>query len=199
MNLALVWIVGLLSGQAYAAEIPSWVLHGTIYNETGTRYAILAMDGKPRQYKFREGRALPLGWKLEQVLVDAVEVSQSGIRQRLPFGAVLSAPPKPLGVKRSSLLSLADNLPALIKSVEVRPNIDKGMVKGFRLHRFRGEALGIELGLQEGDVITHINGDELTTRSRGNQLFQRYQDSEQLRLSLIRAGQPMELTIEIRE
>jgi general secretion pathway protein C len=85
-----------------------------------------------------------------------------------------------------------------IRTVRVRPQRENGKVVGFKLRRFQKDSPLALLGAQRGDVIQSVNGSELTSVDQALSVYQNLRSASDLNFSILRNGQPMELTIRIR-
>lgn len=85
-----------------------------------------------------------------------------------------------------------------IRSVRVRPQRENGKVVGFKLRRFQKDSPLALLGAQRGDVIQSVNGSELTSVDQALSVYQNLRSASDLNFSIVRNGQPMDLTIRIR-
>jgi hypothetical protein len=90
------------------------------------------------------------------------------------------------------------SLPSLARSLRVAPQSQDGKIIGFRLVSLRPGALWARVGLQRGDVVTALNGSELTTPERALEAYARFRSTGVMRADFLRAGQPhsIEITVE---
>ncbi|MBN2801370.1 MAG: hypothetical protein JXX28_19670 [Deltaproteobacteria bacterium] len=73
-----------------------------------------------------------------------------------------------------------------------------GEVDGYRLSRIRRDSVVEQLGLQNGDVVTSINGASLASLTEALALLPTVPDQPSLRLAITRRGQPLTLDYELR-
>ncbi len=141
---------------------------------------------------------MPSGGTLLRVLPRAVVVQNTSGEHTLRFGASL-APSKPVRrvslepvpVERRSLVSAVEDLPSLLKQVQIRPYRKNGQVFGYSVHQLSKDGIGRELGFQQGDVITHINGVAIDAKANGWELYEKLKDEPAVTVELIRQGIPL--------
>ena len=101
-------------------------------------------------------------------------------------------------VKRSLVDPALANPSQFARSVRVRPYMQDGENKGFRIRKIeKGSPLEM-LGAQRGDIIHAVNGVELTSVDKALAAYQSLRSEDKLTFSITRRGQPMDLVINIR-
>ena len=90
--------------------------------------------------------------------------------------------------------------PGLLADVlRPQPVMDHGRMNGFRVYPGRNRAAFMRLGLRPGDQVTAINGTPLDDRDRGDQILHTLSSSSEARVTVIRAGQQQDLTLNIAQ
>jgi type II secretion system protein C len=89
------------------------------------------------------------------------------------------------------------NLDKLYTEIRAVPNFSGGKVSGMKVLSVKNGSIFAKLGLRRGDVLQKINGMELDVR-RGFEIFNQLKEESNIRLDLIRQGQPTTLEYEIR-
>jgi len=89
------------------------------------------------------------------------------------------------------------NLDKLYTQIRAVPNFSGGKVSGMKVLSVKSGSIFAKLGLRRGDVLQKINGMELDVR-RGFEIFNQLKEESNIRLDLIRQGQPTTLEYEIR-
>jgi type II secretion system protein C len=122
------------------------------------------------------------------------------IRMRRPAakadGVHKIAPHKYL-VDRSTINSDMQNMSQLLTQVRALPIIENGASNGFRLSEIQPGSLFDQLGLQDGDVLTAISGQQLTDPARAMQMLSTLQSRSSVSINLLRNGAPILLNYSI--
>jgi len=100
-------------------------------------------------------------------------------------------------VDRRELDDAVQNLDKLYTEIRAVPNFSGGKVSGMKVLSVKTGSIFAKLGLRRGDVLQKINGMELDVR-RGFEIFNKLKEEPNIRLDLIRQGQPTTLEYEIR-
>jgi type II secretion system protein C len=101
-------------------------------------------------------------------------------------------------VQRQAVDALLGNMSALSRSVRVIPEIREGRAAGFRLLGVVPDGLLAKVGLRNGDVISAINGFEMTASDKALEAYVKVKSASHLSLALERAGQRISLEYSIR-
>jgi len=89
--------------------------------------------------------------------------------------------------------------PVMLSSqARVTPYIVQGERQGFRLSRLQPNSLLQKIGLQQGDVLQKVNGQEIASTGDVLQAYQQLQQAGTVRLEILRGNRPTTLTYEIR-
>lgn len=86
---------------------------------------------------------------------------------------------------------LADPMGSL-SSLRAIPQMEGGAVVGFKLFGLVPGTLAARLGVQNGDVVTALNGNSLATPEAALSAFTAARDAKEIRIGLLHAGQPSE-------
>ena len=116
-----------------------------------------------------------------------------------PYGALSSNP----GVHRLSsnhyLIgrvtvdhSLSD-MGSLFRQIRAVPNLQNGSSNGFRLSQIQPGSVFQQIGLEDGDIVTGAQGQQVNDPMRAMMLLNTLRNSPSISLSLIRNGSPMRL------
>ena len=79
-----------------------------------------------------------------------------------------------------------------------RPHQENGKVVGFKLTGLRDAGPLTRLGLRSGDVLTQVNGSELTTPDSALAAYAKLREADELTIVLLRNGQPRTLVYSVR-
>ena len=186
----------------------------------GLNIALIAEAGGEER-RYRSGDTLPGGAVLEQVLERQVLLRYNGRRETLslPKDAESSTNPRPnttakttatprptanatartidaSAVARDYASSLSGgDVQALQDLAQASPYVQNGQFAGFRLRPGRKRELLGQLGLQNGDVLTEVNGTRLTNPAQGLSALSALGSQSQLSLKVLRNGSEIPLTI----
>ena len=101
-------------------------------------------------------------------------------------------------VQRSTLDSLLGNMNALAKGARIVPEVKDGKPAGFRLFSIRPDGPFAKIGLQNGDVISAINGLEMTSPDKALEVYTKLKTANHLSVGLERNGQKLTKDYNIR-
>jgi general secretion pathway protein C len=101
-------------------------------------------------------------------------------------------------VPRAEVDSALENMSQLFTQIRAVPHFEGGQSIGFRLFAIRRGSLFDRIGLKNGDIITSINGSEMSDPSRAVALLQELREAQNLKVGAIRNQQPLELTYNIQ-
>jgi len=114
--------------------------------------------------------------------------------QKDPLAAELDRGIKKTGansfeVQHSTLDSLLGNMGALARAARIVPEMKDGKSAGFRLFSVKADGPFAKIGLQNGDVITAINGLEMTSPDQALAVYTKLKTANHLSVGLERNGQ----------
>jgi general secretion pathway protein C len=85
-----------------------------------------------------------------------------------------------------------------MKRVQVVPVLADGRLAGMRVSTGTDAALLGQLGFQQGDVVTAVNGTPVDSVERGQQIMSTLGSATSVRVTVLRAGKPTEITVGLR-
>lgn len=88
-------------------------------------------------------------------------------------------------------------LGTFLQRVSVEPVVESDKFVGFRLTQLQPGVVRKGVDVQVGDVVTHANGRSLEVETNAFEVFQGLKTAREIRLSVLRNGQPRELVIPI--
>jgi general secretion pathway protein C len=120
-----------------------------------------------------------------------------------PFAAELDKGIKKVGenryeVQRGTVDSLLGNMGALARAARIVPEMRDGKAAGFRLFSIRPDGPFAKIGLQNGDVISAINGLEMTSPDKALEVYTKLKTANHLSVALERNGQKITEDYNIR-
>jgi len=101
-------------------------------------------------------------------------------------------------IDRSEIDKAMENLNQLFTQMRAVPHVQDGKAAGFRLFAIRADSVFEKLGLKNGDVVSKINGNDLTDPARAMSLIQELRAEGRITLDVNRNRQPTTMTYEIR-
>jgi general secretion pathway protein C len=101
-------------------------------------------------------------------------------------------------VDRKFVESLLANPAQLAKQARIVPSQKDGETQGYKLYGIRRGTIPKLLGLNNGDMITSVNGEELTSIDKAMTLYQKLRQASHLSVTIERKGKPLtkEITIQ---
>jgi general secretion pathway protein C len=82
------------------------------------------------------------------------------------------------------------NLNSIATQARIVPNFQDGKANGFKLFSIRPGSLYSKIGIQNGDVVTRINGYDLSSPDKALEIYNKLKDSKQVTVDVIRRGKP---------
>jgi general secretion pathway protein C len=101
-------------------------------------------------------------------------------------------------VQRGTVDSLLGNMSVLSRSARIVPEIKDGRAAGFRLFSVRPDGPFAKIGLQNGDVISAINGLDMTSPDKALEVYTKLKSASHLSVGLERNGQKITKEYNIR-
>jgi general secretion pathway protein C len=101
-------------------------------------------------------------------------------------------------VQRAAVDALLGNANALSRAARVMPELRDGRAFGFRLVRVRPDGPFATLGLRDGDVISAINGLEMSSVQNALDVYTKLKSARHLTVSLERGGRRITQDYDIR-
>ncbi|OIO67869.1 MAG: hypothetical protein AUJ56_09555 [Zetaproteobacteria bacterium CG1_02_49_23] len=178
--------------------------------------AIVILDGKSDQQVLFQGDEIKPEITLAEVFADAIVVMNHGNPERIEMdaNAKLVSTPAPVSpplsaveqnaasrhqsVDRNHLQGQLRNFSSLLSQARVIPNFSNGKANGFIITDIVPASLYEQIGLQNGDVIKKVNGEEIVSAQQAMQMYQALQNATSISLELERAGQVREINYDIQ-
>jgi general secretion pathway protein C len=120
-----------------------------------------------------------------------------------PFAAELASGIQKLGenkyeLKRNTLESVLGNMALLSRSARIVPEMKDGKAAGFRFFAVRPDGPFAMIGVQNGDIISSINGLEITSPEKALEVYAKLKSASHLSLGMERNGQKVTKEYNIR-
>lgn len=106
--------------------------------------------------------------------------------------------PKDKVARASVDAALKAGLGKFLGNLEVEAQLDKGKFVGWRIVELRGE-MWSGVDLKPGDVVTRVNGFKIERENEANAAFKSLAVASEIRVSIVRDGQPAEIRFAIVE
>ena len=90
-----------------------------------------------------------------------------------------------------------EDLARVLMQATVEPVMENGQIGGFKISQIDAGSIYDKAGLMNGDVITQINDQELTSVAMSIKLLQSLKGASHMEVNVRRNGQSMRLTVEV--
>ena len=74
----------------------------------------------------------------------------------------------------------------------------KGATRGIYVQEVTDRSAALQAGIKEGDIITHINNDEIVNGARMQEIMARLSPGDKIVVTLVRDGKPMKVNVTLR-
>ena len=101
-------------------------------------------------------------------------------------------------LQRSTLESVLGNMALLSRSARIVPEMKDGKAAGFRLFAVRPDGPFAMIGMQNGDIISSINGLEITSPEKALEVYAKLKSASHLTLGMERNSQKVTKEYNIR-
>jgi general secretion pathway protein C len=214
-------LFGIASADAVAADpanapatTANLVLAGTIATQDPKHGVAIISDGGGPSKVYSVGETVG-GAKVHSVYLDRVLLDRGGSLEALTLPRVDTG--TPAAAQRASAVfggdprtaTAVDNIrrmvqadPSILNEVmRTVPSYDNkaGRLRGFRAYPGRNRLAFSKLGLKPGDLVTAINGTPLDDPQRSQEVFNTIQTSERATVTVERAGQRQDITLNVSQ
>jgi len=167
-------------------------IHGATVTEILETRVYLDNEGKTEYIDLFEAPAPPPS-----------PVAAAAAKETDPFSQELDRGIKKLGehnyeLQRGTLESVLGNMALLSRSARIVPEMKDGKAAGFRLFAVRPEGPFAKIGMQNGDIISSINGLEITSPEKALEVYAKLKSASHLSLGMERNGQKVTKEYTIR-
>jgi general secretion pathway protein C len=83
------------------------------------------------------------------------------------------------------------------QQVRIRPHFQEDQPGGFLIYRLDPDSVFAEMGLQNGDVITAVNGEPVTTAQEASDFYDALEEGGEVVLEVTRGEETQEIRVEI--
>ncbi len=183
-------------------------LKGVFASEPIESSLAIISSGKRDELLYAIGETLPGGATLKEVYSDRVIIERNGSLETLPLlleeakiittvetplqnEQVFRSTPKELRVQ---LLKDPSQIPKIMATIAQYKN---GKVIGFKLQMKKYKGILQQYGLRKTDIVTAINGIDITNSKNAFKLLQQLTNAPSLNLDILRNGQKQSLSISL--
>jgi general secretion pathway protein C len=92
-------------------------------------------------------------------------------------------------IDKAVIESSLSNLNTLATQARLVPSFKNGVANGFKLFQIQPGSLYSSIGIENGDVITRINGYEMNSPDKALEIYQKLREASHVTLELDRGGQ----------
>jgi general secretion pathway protein C len=189
------------------------VLAGTIATQNPKRGVAIISEGGAPSKVYSVGERIA-GASLHSVYLDRVILDRGGAletlqlpRQLPPSSPAIATLRRPGADPRT--VAAVDNIRRMVQQdpgildqvMRTVASYDNaaGKLRGFRAYPGRNRAIFGKLGLRAGDLVTAINGTPLDDPQRSQDVFNTIQTSDHVTVTVERAGQKQDITLNIAQ
>lgn len=167
--------------------------------------AIITSGNQDKVYSV--GDAVAGGASVEAVLADRVLLRRGGQletlrlpRESMDSGVTMTeAAPEPPPTQAPDMADLRAEIAAdptkLSELIRYSPVLEDGAVRGYRIYPGRDRARFSQLGLQPGDIVTAINGVDLSDPRQAAEMMNSLTDASDVTLTVERNGVPQQVSL----
>lgn len=101
-------------------------------------------------------------------------------------------------VDRDRIEAELEDPEALQEEARIMPNYTDGEADGLRLVGVTPDSLYSELGIQSGDVLQTVDGDEVTSQREARQMLESMRGEDEVTIEIERRGQRQDITYRMR-
>jgi general secretion pathway protein C len=132
-----------------------------------------------------------LGGKNENADLSAVAT----VTQVVGDPSHLGPPPPSVELPRSTLDDVLQNMAQFAKDARLVPSAADGRPIGYKIYAIRKGSLYDTVGLANGDVITGLNGYQLSSPDKALEIYTKIKDADHVTVSVRRQGRPYDVHI----
>ncbi|MGF1465227.1 MAG: type II secretion system protein GspC [Sandaracinaceae bacterium] len=125
-------------------------------------------------------------------------VSTGGLSDEELDAGIQQISEREFSVQRSLVDRLLADQAALMRTARVIPHEEDGQVVGVKLYGIRRSSLLGRLGVQNGDLLSTINGYDMASPDSALEAYARLRDAERITLNVVRRGSPLTIDYSIR-
>ncbi len=201
-------------------------LWGTVTgSETRRAYAVIEDLKNRQQSLYREGDAiqnaqiklilrkkvvLSVNGKDEILLMEEEKNQRAMASASAPSSRDTGMPEEPeytygseadqstVSIDREEINSALKNINQLMSQVKVRPHFENGQPSGLIVSHIRPKSIFSEMGLQNGDIVKGVNGNQIQSVDDALKFYENLKSSSSVDLQIERGGELMSIAYQIQ-
>jgi general secretion pathway protein C len=168
-------------------------IHGATVTEILETRVYLDNEGKAEYIDLFEAPALP-----PQAVAAAVAPDKNDQLAVDMAKGITKLSENKYELQRGTLESVLGNMALLSRSARIVPEMKDGKAAGFRLFAVRPDGPFAMIGMQNGDIISSINGLEITSPEKALEVYAKLKSASHLSLGMERNSQKITKEYNIR-
>jgi type II secretion system protein C len=112
-------------------------------------------------------------------------------------GGIRKLAPNQYAIERSAVNSNMQNMSQLFTEIRAVPDLQNGTSQGFTLSEIQPGSIFQQLGLEDGDILTAVSGQQVADPARAMQMLSTLQSRSSVTLNVLRNGAPVQLNYTI--
>jgi general secretion pathway protein C len=125
-------------------------------------------------------------------------VRPGGLPARTPARATGGVRAQRISLRRSYIDQSMTDMASLMTQVQIQPHMEDGVPAGLSLSSIKPNSIFRRMGLRNGDVITGVDGNEITSVDDALKLVDNLKSSSNLSVQLKRRGREKNIEYSIR-
>jgi general secretion pathway protein C len=101
-------------------------------------------------------------------------------------------------VPRGEIEKTLSNLNEVAMQARIVPHFKDGQAQGFKLFSIRPDSLYTKIGIQNGDVIKRINGNDINSPEKALEIYSKLRDASRIDIEIERNGTALRKTYNVR-
>ncbi|MBI5497791.1 MAG: PDZ domain-containing protein [Deltaproteobacteria bacterium] len=101
-------------------------------------------------------------------------------------------------IPQADIDEVMQNLNAVATQARIVPSFENGKSNGFKLFSIRPNSIFNKIGMQNGDVISKINGYDMSTPDKALEVYNKLKDAKEINVEMNRRGQKMTMSYGIQ-
>lgn len=150
---------------------------------------VLSVDGKDEILTMEE---------MAQKGGSSAMAARGGSRGRFTPPRARSPREQRITIERNMIDEAFQDVNKLMTDITVTPHMENGQTDGLNLNRIQPNSIFRRMGLRNGDVLTGVNGQPITTVEDAMQMYTNLRTSGDVQLQLKRRGQERTINYNIR-
>ncbi|MGC9350514.1 MAG: PDZ domain-containing protein [Sulfurovum sp.] len=173
-------------------------VNGFVLEGAGSDYATFSKNEKFYKVTLLKPKKSKEGTGSITTVKPAGEVSpkRADDKEQAVSGEIVDAGDRRI-VDRSLITHYAGNMEDIFKDIGIQDIKEGDAVKGFKVSFVRRGSHFSKLGLQRGDIIKSVNGQEINSYNAAFGIYKEIKNIENLTLVIVRDNQEMELEYEV--